>query len=374
MITDNTAKWKLKKVTNFTDKSAEIATQAQAEEGTDNTKMMTPKGVNYRLNKDRQRSSYIGLSQVGLSYQNTIEEICEGLPNNSTLTFFASAVTTSSNYLPNSPVPVGGMVTIIKSANATIPICLTLTEQYGSEAIYFGRYTNGDNRGFSGWKKIMDASNIATQSQAESGTDNTTVMTPLRTKQLGDKNYLKLSGGTLTDGIRIKGAYALVNAQNDEYFRIMGDPGGAGAWISLAPNAHPISSGEFKLIAANSLYASKVLWGSPNGTLTWNNKKVATQGALSMPVVDNEISVDKATTSYTAPTDGWLCVRAVGVASATNILTLAVNTNRMLHRHIWTTNNTQGLVMPMPKGAICSIELTSCSISEIYFVPAQSEV
>lgn len=41
-ITDNTAQWKVKKVTNFTDKSAEIATQAQATEATDNTKIMTP--------------------------------------------------------------------------------------------------------------------------------------------------------------------------------------------------------------------------------------------------------------------------------------------------------------------------------------------
>ena len=133
-------------------------------------------------------------------------------------------------------------------------------------------------------KKITNftdkSADIATQAQAEEGVDNTKMMTPLRVKQLGDKNYLKLTGGSVTGAIRSKGTYAMINDNTDGFIRIAGDPNAMGARISLAPASLDGYSGEFWLVAKNNTDGEMQLVGRPNGTLTWNNSEVITKTAL----------------------------------------------------------------------------------------------
>ena len=121
---------------------------------------------------------------------------------------------------------------------------------------------------------------VATQAQAEAGTDNTAVMTPLKTKQLGDKNYLPLSGGRMSGGIIADYADFINGASPNGYINICGgDAYPRGANLTLYGEGHSNSN----VFVLSCKGGSPALVGFPQGGLIWDDKKVATQGALSMP-------------------------------------------------------------------------------------------
>ena len=111
---------------------------------------------------------------------------------------------------------------------------------------------------------------IATQSEAEVGTDNTKAMTPLRTKQLTDSHYLPLSGGTLTGNNLYRAgttsALALYGGENQ----------GKNAQLRLYGGNNASNAGRFILEARIANGSGSSLNGSYDGTLTWNGKQLAT--------------------------------------------------------------------------------------------------
>lgn len=85
-ISDGACFWKLrwqhwsKSVIPMENLGIEFAAQAQAEAGLDNTTVMTPKGVDYRLKKDRQIQTYTTLESIGLTNNCTLRDISNALP------------------------------------------------------------------------------------------------------------------------------------------------------------------------------------------------------------------------------------------------------------------------------------------------------
>lgn len=217
----------------------------------------------------------------------------------------------------------------------------------------------------------------ATQSQAEVGTDNATVMTPLRTKQ----NYLPLKGGSMT-GFQI-------NRNTDaSTLQLLG-----GTSISKSPYLTLFGSeeastgaGKWQLVAVSPTDGTKkYLIGDHNGELTWVGKKVATNGALSMPsssYITIQPSVEHGSANisewyYTAPADGWLSWNFTPkISTRTGI----INSASQLGLTIYTTaNKGNRLMIPIKKGQrgwfyFESGDETNFIVDSKYFIYAQSEV
>lgn len=153
-------------------------------------------------NVDINRKFYNNLASLGLSHQTvTFVDIINTLPVNSTLTFYVDVVTSEPSYAPNLQIPASGLVIVVKGASNTIPTLFYLTPIVKGYTSYTGQYTTYNDYGFSGWQPMVLSVNaikpningnvtidipkpsIATQSEAEAGTDNTKMMTPLRTNQ-----------------------------------------------------------------------------------------------------------------------------------------------------------------------------------------------
>ena len=111
---------------------------------------------------------------------------------------------------------------------------------------------------------------IATQTEAEAGKDNTKGMTPLRAKQLGDKNYLSLSGGTLTGNNLYRAGSTSILALYG------GETQGKNAQLRLYGGNNANNTGQFILEARTADGNGSVLLGMPDGTLLWNGKLLAT--------------------------------------------------------------------------------------------------
>lgn len=133
----------------------DIATQVEAEAGTDNTKVMTPKGVNYRLNKDRRYKSFASVNDIGCTQNDTLETIIKAMPYSSVLVFYVSASSTSGDYFPNlSPtLPFGGKLTISKGCTLNVPATMEL-QPIDTKFKYFATYSTLQTPNFSGWIKI----------------------------------------------------------------------------------------------------------------------------------------------------------------------------------------------------------------------------
>lgn len=150
MIEDNTALWKLKKVTNFTDTEREIATQAQAEEGVDNTKVMTPLRVKNAIDKQRPFKTYGTIGAFGLTSNATASELAIAMPP---LTEYMASIIQLS--LPNMALPADGLLQVVKMHNNGAEFKLTAHDGLKT-SVYVARWTSliAENNGFTGWKKL----------------------------------------------------------------------------------------------------------------------------------------------------------------------------------------------------------------------------
>ena len=358
-ITDNTAKWQVKKITNFTDKSAEIATQAQAEEGVDNTKMMTPLRVKNAIDKQRRLKTFYSLSQLGLNNTSTLEEIINALPQHSILQMYVSHVETSVSYVGALQVPSSGVLTIKRTDTINHSIEFNLSGiVYSDEVLcYKARYSELYTPSFSGWKKLA----------------------------VTDK-FLPLSGGTMTGAITCIPNDAIVGESNNNILNICGgtdNDGGAVVTLYGKSNSTESVKGAWS-ITANDGTKNSLLAGYPGGWLSFNGKKVATNGALSMPsanYIDVNVSVlgdDGFWKYYSPPTDGWVYFYTTYTSSVRMkvnapggdalIVTASAGTNDL---------NIQGCVVPVAKGQVVAIHaspLTALGNAVCRFTYAQSEV
>ena len=449
-----------------------IATQVEAENGTNDTKVMTPKGVDYRLNKDRAIKTYTSLSSLGLSYESTIVEICETLPANSMLTFYVSALASSANYLKDNPPPTSGLLEIVKGANTSIPVKLFLSGQNAIDD-YYGIYTIYNNLGFSGWKGIAFKENDVIPVE-QGGTNantvdgvrnnlNVRVQTFTALEQLGlsdaatpveiaralpensELNFYARSavhsnlGNPINGSCRIEkrstAGYVTVNfflyaqTSNDTFYGVYSSYNNVGftGWnrIMLQKDAFYIGSDQktmgeivsgddlntyvnagtylcrssdiaksllncphttsnFRLIVIKNLegYVFQMIFPTSSkrpytralyssGTVWSEWGELATKNALSMPS-STRIIIEKGVTSYTAPTDGWLCIYAT---ATTNYANIEINNGKNTFRSPLTGDTWYGnTLFPCRKNEVLSITYNNCTTLTSYFYSAQSEV
>ena len=157
------------KVTDGAGKSTEftsytIATQSEAEVGTDNTKSMTPTRTKNAIDKQRPIKTFTSLKQLGLDNNATWEEIANSLPSYSMIIFYVSIVSTeTTNYYPNLYAESGGLLSIIKGYDAITPLRIHLNSIV--EGInYVAKFTSYQNMGFSGWQVFLtDAPSVSNQ-------------------------------------------------------------------------------------------------------------------------------------------------------------------------------------------------------------------
>lgn len=298
MITDNTAKWKLKKVTNFTDKSAEIATQAQAEEGVDNTKVMTPLRVTQAVDKNWKFKSYNYPTGFGASRTDDFLTIIQKMPLNSILKFYASPSQgdTVDNF-PNLDISTNGVVEIIKYASNMIPQMIYFYPT-NSNKMYYRKVINASELGV--WIECIGTNNLASEVQKDY---------KFKTYDEPSQVGINIATATIKDVCIQMPDYSVLRMYTE---------------ASKAPN-FDFPTGEEYLyfefvkrtttvwITARSTNGEKMwyrneYWGG-NYTSGW--KKVATTpGALSMPS-GNAITLSLPKYDvYNIPADGWFYVEA----------------------------------------------------------------
>ena len=130
------------------------ATQAQAEAGTENATVMTPKGVDYRLNKDRKYKTFTFPTQFGATNTDDLKTMVTKMPSNSTVLFYATALNNgTTDDFPNLNLPYSymGIVYIIKGANDAVG-AIAYFYPVGISNTYIAGYSTG--LGLIGWKKL----------------------------------------------------------------------------------------------------------------------------------------------------------------------------------------------------------------------------
>ncbi len=235
---------------------------------------------------------------------------------------------------------------------------------------------------------------FATQAEAEAGTDNTKVMTPLRVK-----DARKIYGSVQDIGLTNSCTWAdietalkqksTVNAKLILYKSISD---------SNVPNLilPPIPTGGNGVVRIKAEVLSGILsitlhWSganakhiamSNNGTFSgW--KQLATNGALSMPsgkaiwLDISEMTINSSSQLsldiYTAPCDGWISIACKAANENYHELTTKVNGN-FFTIDLWSTNHTKRIIIPVAKNDIVTLRYTNLSDLEATFYYAQSEV
>ena len=227
----------------------------------------------------------------------------------------------------------------------------------------------------------------ATQEQAEAGTDNTTVMTPLRTAQEIDskrplKTFKSLSqvgldnNFTVADLYNALPTYSVLNiylgtVTSCPNFQFPDGVTGGSRYNLIAYKFY--SGGFMELVRESSGNVHDRYYGSvhENSIVSW--EKLATNGALSMPS-GTAISVSKGTTSYTAPCDGWLIVTANATSGSNPYMSVTVRGNSIFSVLPASNANWNSIVYPMKRGDVASMNFNGATSQTNVFIYAQSEV
>lgn len=357
--------------------ASKYATQAQAEEGVDNTTVMTPKGVDYRLNKDRQIVTYNSFEELGLNPSTaTVLDVAKKLPG--TGGELITYINEQSN--PSEYPYLYCILKVIKRSNRVFALLSSMSQSNTSKNSSIW-YRIGDSSALSDWRLVLDSSKIATQSEAEAGTDNTKVMTPLTAKKCSQKY-----------GLTYKADNPITSPVDDTVANW--DELGSGVyWFDKVGclNTQPNQYGFLvNIVGHGNLFQ---LWGQQtSGPMYFRNgaiatkvltdwKKIATNGALSMPSEQFiNVSVTASGYKYTAPADGWFSLYAeVTDSSSSAYLMVSTGTgNGVLGDRINIPYNLSysGFYKqyPMTKGRTYTIQYYNMSINAATFHYAQSEV
>ena len=127
----------------------DIATQAEAEAGTDNTKVMTPLRTAQEIDSKRPLKTFTSLAQIGISIgAETMDGIMEALPDNARLTYVVN--TSSADIYPTRYETID----VVKLNRSRIyAICVDVVG-----GIYLGNYYQGT---FQGWKQLATLDDFA---------------------------------------------------------------------------------------------------------------------------------------------------------------------------------------------------------------------
>ena len=139
-VVDGTCFWKLR----WGHWSKDVATSTEAKEGTVDDKIMTPKGVDTRLNKDRKWKTYDSIWDITqLDINITFKEIFNKLTGGSFARFFVDA------RMVNLDIPATNAYYLnCYKQESTLIMYL---ERYEKNIVYFGRYSGST---FSGWTEF----------------------------------------------------------------------------------------------------------------------------------------------------------------------------------------------------------------------------
>lgn len=361
--------------------ASKYATQAEAEGAINNTKIMTPKGVDYRLKKDRSLKTYTSFEQLGLSSTATLLEVVNAMPKESQFTQYIGA-----NTYEAFGVPQPGIVTIVKAQGNNY--ANLWHQRYGGNNIvrkaWFENWGSGQTEFL--WKEVLSSDKFSTQAQAEAGIDNSTAMTPLSTKQVVRKFYdvesLGLNRSTVTF-TALRNAMTQIGSNGVELF-IYAD---ANIFPNLsfpknltgsfyAKNVENTVLCEFVASATggHKVYRCKII---SSGATPW--EKLAYNGALSMP---SDVAVNISYTNfgqemqYVAPVDGYVCLRISNTKNSAYIFNIT-NQHLIAPCSPWSSDFeiTRACFCPVAKNDVVAICVAKgANIDYCNFIYAQSEV
>ena len=155
------------KVTNGAGESTEftsytIATQSEAEVGTDNTKGMTPLRTAQEIDSKRPIKTFTSVQELGFALNEvTFEQIANTMPNNSILFFYAGNTSDSSYYAPNLQMPQACSVIVEKFDGLGKPMKFLAISISGIPRVFYGTYTTYNNQKFSSWKQLATTDDFA---------------------------------------------------------------------------------------------------------------------------------------------------------------------------------------------------------------------
>lgn len=235
--------WKLESDLNF-DGGVTIATQTEAEEGTNNVAVMTPLRVENRLFKTHCMKFYNNFTQWGLTNADaTPQDLYDNMPAYSTITQYCG-----TSFIGLS-IPANGVLTIIKYANDNTPMRFIIQGR-SQRKVWIASFVNGDSPQWSGWKRLTF-----------------------------DDEVLLLSGGTMTGNIHFNNGTdtQIYKDVTDGRMILRGSTGAFadGASFYLHGKDHSSRKGVFDIYAHNGT-DNCVLSGFPDGRLKWDEKDVMT--------------------------------------------------------------------------------------------------
>lgn len=233
----------------------ELATEAEAKAGTDNTRVITPKTLAAVTKTILHNTGAESISGVK-TFNNTIRAALEGFIT-STSDDKAVRISGGSAYASGASLIVYG------KDHASYPGVFRLRTTNGVETADLDAYPDGritwENKNliFSIDGVSADASgNLSLQSV-----------------------YLPLSGGTLSGTIRSSVEATITGETDGAGLRFSGGTGwNAGASVVVYGKEHASYPGMFRIKASNGT-DDAILLGKPDGTLTWDGRKIIDSGA-----------------------------------------------------------------------------------------------
>ena len=321
----------------------QIATRTQAEEGTDNTTVMTPKGVDYRLNKNRSLKTYTTYEQLDFSGAPTsLTELLEGIPAYSQFVRYVG-----TNQYKSLGLPTEGILEIIKGQY--LDYASLKLQRYGGDSSVRSAY-------FENWRKGQTSFKWS-----EVGKNYTTFA------QLGFESAPTLT--KLLETIPANSKFTSYVYQDTA--SVMGLPNGC--ILEITKGSDPTYA---KIICNRGVSTECRMWYEnwQKGQTTFDWKEVAANGALSMPS-NNAIScsLESVDATYTAPCDGWFRFQSYLSGGVEYSVTLAINDTRIFSE---TSKYYHIAYLPMAKGDVVKLSQIGDTNAQIVcnFYYAQSEV
>jgi hypothetical protein len=132
----------------------------------------------------------------------------------------------------------------------------------------------GTNFTNSGVRSISEGSTNGTISVNTNGTSAEVAVHGLGSNAYSSTSYLPLAGGTMTGTITANGS-VLKNSSDTNAITIRGGTDNTSSWIGMWPKNHATTPGVIQLRTSDGTNNASLLC-YPDGTITWNNKAVAT--------------------------------------------------------------------------------------------------
>lgn len=361
------------KVTDGTGKSTEftsytIATQSQAEAGTDNDSVMTALRVKNGIDKQRPLKTYTSFLQLGFTETPSLTELLEAMPSQSKFIRDLTQSTGQSIGLPD-----GGLLEITKGQRVDLA-SIQLHKDGGDDVtrkMWYENWARGQTS--FNWQEVI--------TYADNG-DTARTNLNLRLQTFTSLEQLGLDDTATPEQI----AKALPENSEISFYAInamkptLGHPVNGSCRIEKRSTAS-YSTVNFFLYAQRTVDMHYAVYSTYNNSGFSGWHKFAINGALSMPYTGAggiTISVSALTgDGYTAPNDGWVAVACTSKATANASWARIYNSSRQALSVSQSMYNgeTGRLLFPVAKGGVVKMSKgENITIDQAYFYPAQSEV